>query len=469
MSARVLVVDDIEANRKLLHAKLSNEYFHVITAVDGVDAIERARAEEPDVILMDVMMPRMDGVEATRELKVDPRTEHIPVVMVTALNEREERLRGLGAGADGFLTKPVNDLLLLSRVRALTKYKLVADELRKREASGRRIGALDINASARASEPARILVVDENERQAKRICKYLEGLHRPLSLGEATAMGIASSMVDVLIVSLENDQLDGLRLCAYMRSEEATRDLPIIVVAEPDDSERAVRALELGASDIVIKPIDAEELNARVKTQVRKKRYLDALRSRLDQSMELAVTDQLTGLHNRRYMRMQLEQFVRRAHMGDPQVSVLIVDLDFFKRINDIYGHNAGDEVLKEFSRRLRENIRPMDLACRYGGEEFVIVMPETRPGLAYSAAERLRKKVAETPFRLKSGEDLRVTMSGGISTSEEDEDIDHLLKRADDALYQAKSNGRNRIELHESAAARADDHETQSEPSQDA
>ena len=244
---------------------------------------------------------------------------------------------------------------------------------------------------ARRIEPARILVVDENERQARRICRYLEGLHRPISHSEATQLGLSGSMVDLMIVSLSNEKLDGLRLCAYFRSLESTRDLPILVIAEPDDEKKAVRALDLGASDIVIKPIDPEELSARVKTQVRKKRYLDALRARLDQSMELAVTDQLTGLHNRRYMRVQLESFVKRSNMGGMPVSVLLCDIDHFKKVNDIHGHSAGDDVLREFGRRLRDNIRPMDLACRYGGEEFVVIMPETTQGLAHAAGERLR------------------------------------------------------------------------------
>ncbi len=238
-------------------------------------------------------------------------------------------------------------------------------------------------------------------------------------------------------------------LCAYLRSVESTRDLPIIVVAEPDEEKKAVRALELGASDIVFKPIDSEELSARVKTQVRKKRYLDALRSRLDQSMELAVTDQLTGLHNRRYMRGQLEQFIRRINMGGNPLSILLCDIDHFKRINDIHGHAAGDDVLREFGRRLREHIRPADLACRYGGEEFVIIMPDTSQALAQAAGERLRQVIAETPFIAGRGEQLRVTMSGGVATVlSPDDQMDFLLKRADEALYRAKSNGRNLIEL---------------------
>jgi two-component system, cell cycle response regulator len=451
MSARVLVVDDNEANRKLLQDKLKNEYFHVVTAVDGEDAIQKARAEEPDVILMDVMMPKMNGVDACKILKTDPQTEHIPIVLVTALNEREDRLRGLGAGADDFLTKPVNDLHLLSRVRALTKYKMVADELRKREASGKRMGAVDIVNQGRASEPARILVVDENERQARRICRYLEGLHRPISHSEATQLGISGSMVDLMIVSLSNEKLDGLRLCAYFRSLESTRDLPILVVAEPDDEKRAVRALELGASDIVIKPIDSEELCARVKTQVRKKRYLDALRARLDQSMELAVTDQLTGLHNRRYMRVQLEQFVKRSDMGGRAVSILLCDIDHFKKVNDIHGHSAGDDVLREFGRRLRDNIRPMDLACRYGGEEFVVIMPDTDQTLAHAAAERVRKIIESDPFMINRGDALRITMSGGVATVRAPDDtMDGMLKRADEALYRAKSMGRNQIDVEQ-------------------
>lgn len=449
MSARVLVVDDIEANRKLLCAKLAHEYFQVTTAVDGLDAIDKAIATEPDIILLDVMMPRMDGFEACRELKFDPRTEHIPIVMVTALNEREDRLKGLRAGADDFLTKPINDLQLLSRVRALSKYKLVADELRKREASGRRIGVIDVTPTGRGGNPARVLVVDDNERQAARICRYLETDHKPMTLANAAGgLGAGAATVDIMVLSLGGEKYDGLKLCAYLRNLEATRDLPILAIVGAEDEALAVRALDLGASDILVRPIDPEELLARVKTQVSKKRYIDSLRARLDQSMELAVTDQLTGLHNRRYMENQLEQFMKRANMGGGPVSILLCDLDHFKKVNDGYGHDVGDEVLREFSGRLMNNIRPSDIACRYGGEEFMVIMPDTTIQMAQLTAERIREKVHGKPFSINGGlGSINVTMSGGASvTFPPDDDVNLLIKRADEALYSAKEAGRNKI-----------------------
>ncbi|WP_018996069.1 PleD family two-component system response regulator [Hirschia maritima] len=452
MSARVLVVDDIEANRKLLCAKLAHEYFQVTTAVDGMDAIDKAIATEPDIILLDVMMPRMDGFEACRELKFDPRTEHIPIVMVTALNEREDRLKGLRAGADDFLTKPINDLQLLSRVRALSKYKLVADELRKREASGRRIGVIDVTPSGRGGNPARVLVVDDNERQAARICRYLETDHKPMTLANASSqpggLGAGAATVDIMVLSLGGEKYDGLKLCAYLRNLEATRDLPILAIVDAEDEALAVKALDLGASDILVRPIDPEELLARVKTQVNKKRYIDSLRARLDQSMELAVTDQLTGLHNRRFMEKRLDQFVKRSNMGGGPVSILLCDLDHFKRVNDGHGHDVGDEVLREFSGRLMKNIRPTDIACRYGGEEFMVIMPDTTIQMAQITAERIRDSVDTMPFAINGGlGQLDITMSGGASVIfPPDDTVNQLIKRADEALYNAKESGRNKI-----------------------
>ena len=449
MSARVLVVDDIQANRKLLQAKLSHEYYHVMTATNGQEAVETARKEQPDIVLLDVMMPVMDGFEACAILKSDPDTQHIPIVMVTALGDREHRLKGLMAGADDFLTKPVDDFALLTRVRALTKYKFVLDELRLREANGRRMGVIDINDTRAQLAPANILIVDDNERQARRISMALKEDHRPLTLQEAGGLsGNGSKAIDLLVLSLASKSFDPLRICAHFKTSPQTKDLPVLVIADIDEEEKGMRALELGAADIIMRPIDTEELAARVQTQVRKKRYLDAMRRRLDQSMELAITDQLTGLFNRRHMLNQLGQFLQRANRGDGPLSLFIADIDYFKRVNDTYGHDVGDEVLKEFATRLKENVRASDVPCRQGGEEFVVIMPNTTEEEAQRVAERVRQNVCAEPFIVENGkEQLSVTVSVGVSTTlNANEDTDEVIKRADLALYQAKESGRNQV-----------------------
>ena len=451
MSARVLVVDDLEANRRLLEAKLTAEYYDVLTARRGEEAVQMAKRERPDIILLDVMMPGgIDGFEACRRIKATPETRHIPVVMVTTLDDRDNRLRGLQAGAEDFLTKPIDDVQLLSRVKSLIALKVVIDELRAREASGKKLGVIGEELRPDPLDQHRltagnVLLVDDNQNQIRRISAALGIEHRVTLLG---AEGKADAPPDLVVVSVTAKSFDGFRVIARMRSGEPTRHLPILAVVEPDDRARAVRALELGAHDIIVRPIDEEEIAARARTLMRRKRYMDALRMRLDQSLELAVTDQLTGLYNRRFLFAQLGPLVQRAQCGGDTVSVMLIDLDHFKRINDTFGHEGGDEVLQEFSARLGSNTRPSDFACRLGGEEFVVIMPNTPGDVACHAAERLRRQIAASPFSIKaSPQALEVTVSIGVACAENgDENAEALLKRADEGLYEAKRAGRNRV-----------------------
>ena len=449
MTARILVVDDIEANVRLLEAKLSAEYYDVSVAYDGKAALEKAAAELPDIILLDVMMPELDGFEVCRRLKADPVTRHIPVVLVTALDGRRDRLAGLDAGADDFLTKPIDDMTLMARVRSLTRLKLVIDELRQREASGRRMGVIEGVGARLGAAGGRIVIADDQERQAKRIADELSIEHRPVIETDPEKAVIAvRARADLLIVNIGATTFDGLRLAAQIRSDEATRHTPILAVVEPSERARVVKALELGVNDLLARPIDPEELAARVRTLIRHKRYTDFLRNNLDHSLELAVTDPLTGLHNRRYMAGQLGALVRRAERGGDPVACLLVDIDHFKRINDSFGHDVGDEVLREFSVRLATNVRAVDLACRFGGEEFVVIMPDTGLDVAHRIAERLRLHVAGSPFRVAGVEDpLSVTISIGVAcTAVATDTPDSLLKRADEAVYEAKARGRNQV-----------------------
>ncbi|HMO43876.1 MAG TPA: diguanylate cyclase, partial [Phenylobacterium sp.] len=350
---------------------------------------------------------------------------------------------------DEFLTKPIDDVMLFARVRSLTRLKAVIDELRVREASGRRIGVIAGAASRLGGTGGRVLIVDDHERQAQRVASELSIEHRPVIETEPEkALMSARGPVDLVIVNATPRSFDGLRFCAQLRSDEASRHLPILAIVDFDERPRLMKALDIGVNDLLAKPIDPQELSARARTQIRRKRYTDYLRDNLDHSLELAVTDQLTGLHNRRYMTGQLEALVNRANHGGEPVSLLLIDIDHFKRVNDGYGHDVGDEVLREFAVRLASNVRAIDLPCRHGGEEFVVVMPGARLEDAERVAERIRLHVAGSPFRVAGGTELlTATISIGVAAPHGSADHpEALIKRADEALYEAKNTGRNRV-----------------------
>lgn len=450
MTARVLVVDDVLANVKLLEARLTAEYFDVITATSGQEAIDICTRTQCDIVLLDVMMPGMDGFEVCRRLKADAATRHVPIVMVTALDQPGDRVRGLEAGADDFLTKPVSDISLLARVKSLTRLKLMTDELRMRAVSAGRIGIPDIGTDILTLDiDGRVLVVDDRKASQDRICAALEARHTvEIEPSPQEALfRVAETEYDLLIVSLALSDYDGLRLCSQVRSLERTRNLPILIVTEPEDTARVLRGLDLGVNDYLIRPIDRNELVARVQTQIRRKRYSDQLRSDVRQSMEMALTDGLTGLFNRHYLETHARGLMEKAGQSHQPLSVIMIDIDHFKSINDTYGHDAGDEVLREFSRRLRASVRGIDLACRFGGEEFVVVLPETDLAIAEQVGERLRKKVAATPFALGGTDPIMVTTSVGVAARQEGDHLpEQVMKRADQALYRAKREGRNRV-----------------------
>jgi two-component system, cell cycle response regulator len=451
MTARVLVVDDVPANVKLLEARLSAEYFDVITAVRGQDALAICERAECDLVLLDVMMPDMDGFEVCRRLKGSPATHHIPVVMVTALDQPSDRVRGLESGADDFLTKPVSDVALIARVRSLSRLKMMTDELRMRAITSRDIGIEnpEREAVAEIGRHGRILVIDDRPASSERLVTTLAEDHAvDLEADPNQALfRAAEGSYDLLIVSLALADFDGLRLCSQVRSLDRTRNVPILAIAEPEGNGRLVRALELGVNDYISRPLDKNELMARARTQIRKKRYTERLRDNVQMSIEMAITDALTGLHNRRYMETHVGSLVNQAAARGKPLTILLLDIDYFKAVNDTHGHDAGDDVLREFALRIRKSIRGIDLACRFGGEEFVVVMPETDMAVAAVVAERLRRRIASEPFRIQQGGRLLdVTISIGIAALGRDDTAASVLKRADQALYRAKRDGRNRV-----------------------
>ncbi len=451
MSARVLVVDDILPNVKLLEAKLSSEYYEVLTATNGEEALDKAENESPDIILLDVMMPGMDGFEVCRRIKANPDIAHIPIVMVTALTDAEDKVRGLESGADDFLSKPINDTALMARVRSLVRLKMSLDEWRIRENTANQLGVVGeaSNVMTEPVEGARVLVVEDKDFEKKKVEETLAQDHDIVMSAQSGARAIELASAhdfDLMIVSLNLDDEDGLRLCSHLKSNEKTRGLPILMIGEIDDMSRIAHGLEIGAHDYILRPVDRNELIARVRTQIRRKRFQERLRSTYEISLSMALTDPLTGLYNRRYLEVHMQKLLQKNQTSKKSLGVLLVDIDHFKQVNDTHGHVVGDEVLKIFAERLTANLRSFDLVARIGGEEFVVILPDVSEQRAYMVAERLRCSISEVPIPCGVPEGaLNINTSvGGAIIDHGEHTTEEVMARADKCLYEAKEGGRN-------------------------
>ena len=450
MTARILIVDDVPVNTRLLQAKLAAEYYQVETAQNGFEALRLVNSWQPDLILLDVMMPDMDGYQTCRRLKSDSQTTHIPVVMITALGDVTERLRGLEVGADDFLTKPLDYDTLLARVRGLVRLKRLLDEWRVRSETASALGLSSSPSKDFSVNGARALIVDDWDLGALNIQDALaqDGIvpARARSASEALTMS-GNISFDLILLSLSMAGDDPLRLASRLRAERATQEVPLLMVAEPEQRDRLLRAFDLGANDWVVRPVDENELRVRARNQIRRKFYQDRLRVDLSQALELALTDPLTGLYNQRYLMRHLGGLIAA---GQPvEIVALMIDIDHFKSVNDRWGHAAGDQVLRQVAETLRSRTRVFDSLARYGGEEFVVIMSGASPGDAVRAAERLRVAIQSMEFMPDDRTHHRLTVSIGVSHSTRpDLRSEDLLAAADRALYRAKHHGRNRVEV---------------------
>ncbi len=456
MSARILVVDDNPVNVKLLSARLTHDYYVIITASNGVEAVEKAKSEQPDLILLDVMMPEMDGFEACRRIKTSLETKHIPIIMVTALSDTKDRISGLEAGADDFLTKPINEIALMARVRSLLRLKMTMDEWRMREGTAATFSAAEDGFPSKQAgeiQGASVLLVEKGSTDKALVVSTLSPAGITVDLASDINVALEEAKKgkhDLLLSGIGRSGMDGLRLCSELRASSATRSLPLLLLAEEDELPLVARGLDLGASDYILRPVEPHELLARTWTQIRQKRQYDCMKRNYEQSLSLALVDHLTGAFNRRYLDTHLPRMFERCKRSSHRLSILLLDIDHFKSINDEYGHPIGDAALREMAARVSALIRPFDLLARLGGEEFLIVMPDADLETAKMVAERLRSSLSASPIAASDdGKPITATASIGIAsmTSGKDISAEEMIKRADSALYRAKNSGRNRIE----------------------
>ena len=459
MPGRILLVDDVATNRVVLRAKLAANYYDVFEAENGEDALALAETEQPDLILLDAVMPGLDGFETCRRLKRAPATTHIPVLMLTALQDRADRLRGLEAGADDFLTRPHPDMALLVRASSLIRMKLMVDELRLRHTTSRLLGLEDAHAAAARpslADASVLLVARKGDLAAGTPASIRACIGCAVELAESETAAralIGSNRFDACAIWPVLADGEPMRVASFLRARPETRQIPVMMVFPPDQLARAHLAIEMGVADYLSDPPDFADFVARLKVQLRHKKYSDRLRSAVDDSLAMAVTDPLTGLYNRGFAKNHFETMIVRQEESGKGLAAMVIDIDRFKGINDSHGHAAGDEVLREFGRRLRESVRSMDLVSRIGGEEFLVVMPEIAPDNARSVAERVRRAIESVSFALNGTlTRLDVTVSIGLAFRHPGETASALLARADLALYESKGAGRNRITLASAA-----------------
>lgn len=458
MPGRILIADDVATNRIVLKSKLSASHYDVVLAGTRADVASLATTAQPDVILIDLGHPAADALALMQSIRTNPVTREIGLIALGAGRDPVARRAALAAGADDVMTRPLDDDALLARIRAIIRARNQVSDLGVRDETRAVLGLAEPPAAFEM--PGSIALVASRAETAiawktalsPHLRDRLEVVRPDRMFGPDTIAG----RPDVFVIATDLTQRrDGLMLISELRSRSNDRHAGIVAVVPEGDTEAAVAALDLGANDIVEEPLDPLELVLRLRRELGRKGQADRLRRQVRDGLRLAATDPLTGLYNRRYALSQLARIAERSDTTGRSYAVMLLDLDRFKRINDTFGHAAGDAVLIEVGRRLSGNMRSVDTLARIGGEEFLVLMPDTTAEAAMTAGERFRRVVQDEPISLPDGSDrVSMTISIGVAIGPRPQhDPAGLLAEADRALYAAKADGRNQVTFSRSAA----------------
>jgi len=524
---KILIVDDSLTIRMQIARLLDQNGFSTILAKDGMKCLEILEHEEPDIILLDIVMPEMDGIEVCTAIKNNKKWEKIPILLITSVSDTENKVKGLYAGADDYITKPFEEMELMARINVIMRNKKLQDELRNAnqkiiqqqksviqeerlkvllQMSGSTALELDqpINDLLETIKKVRVgqdislalnAYIEEIEGIGDKISKILRKM-QSFSMTENFSVTHQSDTFllekEIFIHILDPSDEDALYLQQMLNQEQNTQlsrsenisqaihhiknnpvdivlmeyhmpdgtshdflsaliqdqlDIPTIVVTSVGDEMIAAQMIQAGAYNYISKDrIKEHMLYSIVSNALEKAQLKKDLKEAQKKVAQMSIRDSLTELYNRRYFDEVLETTIEKANRHQFPFVLCILDLDFFKKINDTFGHPAGDMVLIETSRMIKNSIKEKGIAFRYGGEEFSIIIKESKIESVYSLFEELRNKIMTFPYRYKK-ERIRITASFGLAEfSPTLFNSEKIIAKADKALYQAKNSGRNRI-----------------------
>ncbi|MEO1639586.1 MAG: diguanylate cyclase [Pseudomonadota bacterium] len=463
MPGRILIVDSVPTHRVVLKVKMLAAQFHVDDCADAEAATTFIAQSPPDLVLLNLAEPTGAANAFCRALREDPKTSGLPVIAVGVADTTQARFAALDAGADDVMPQPLNEALLLARIRSLLRVRSAMQELRLRDSTSRALGFEERGREFAAA--ARItLLSHQSAGQCDLKTLLSEGLRRSMRIVDPkqALIGLEDSPApDLFVIDARDTQMTtgaifGLVSDLHARLEtRLAAQLVLVPSAAPDV---AAMLLDLGADDIVPDSADPREIILRARSLIARKLEQDRLRDAVRSGLHAAVTDPLTGLFNRRYVDPHLLRLANQSRVSGRALAVMMIDIDHFKAINDTHGHAAGDAVLVELAQRLKENLRAVDLVARMGGEEFLVAMPRTSVKQARRAADRLRCLVNTAPFAIGQGsQSVKITVSIGVALSMAQDQTavttEQICRSADEALYRAKSGGRDRVAMGQSAA----------------
>lgn len=454
----ILIVDDELRNIKLMAAILSTEPYKILQAINGEQALLMVGSHKVDLILLDVMMPGINGFEVTQLIKNNPETKNIPIILVTALDGSENKQKAKEVGADEFLTKPVNKIEVVTRIKSMLQLKQCQEQLNTHKSIGEKLAipqkiiySENIENKNKKTDHQTVLLIEDDYQQAKLIKSLVASEPYNLivaSSGEEAIRLGQTIKIDLILLDLMLPGMSGYDVCEHYKANEATRNIQIVAITSLSDIESKIKCINKGVDDYLIKPVNIKEVKSRINVLLKKKINLDHLQAHHKEVLNLAIIDGLTGLYNQTYLKNYLQLEIERSLERGYLIVLMMLDLDDFKKYNDTLGHPAGDSILRRFSELIKMNIREIDLPARYGGEEFSVVMPYASKKEAIATAEKIRTTLQNSPIVEDDKNRVnQITTSIGIAICpKQATTVDGLINKADYMLYHAKKTGKNKI-----------------------